>query len=94
MVAAHRRFTRVLYPPPQTLDEATTAAEAAAKDDSSRGATAPSVAARPALSSVADALGHGIRTLGQIEEEVDDEQSEGGAGALHFLLAHPFFRAK
>ena len=91
VVAAHRRFTRVLYPPPQTLDEATKAAETAAKDDTSRGVTAPGVAERPGLSSVADALGHGIRTLGQIEEEVDDEESGGDGGALHFVINQSHF---
>ena len=83
VVAAHRRFTRVLYPRPETPDEAANAAEAAAKDDSSRGA--PSAAARPALNTVADELGHGIRTLGQLEEEADDEQSGGDHGGSSML---------
>lgn len=85
VVAAHRRSTRVLYPPPETPDEAVKAAEAAAKkDDSSLGASGPSAAARPALNKVADELGHGIRTLGQLEEEDDDDAEEedgsGGSG--------------
>lgn len=83
VVAAHRRFTRVLYPPPQTAEEATKAAEAAAKGEASlHGGSVPSAAARPVLNTVADELGRGIRTLGQVGDGDDEEQKSGDGGSM------------
>jgi len=70
-VCRAQHSTRVLYPRPEAPAEASAAAAAAAKGEPAAAATS----ARPALTTVAEELGKGIRALGQLASE------EGGEGA-------------